>query len=104
MHITNLYMNVYHEIFYLFLPDTLIDNTSVKTEAYLMKKYRLWQIVGNKLNVMEQYFHVCLQILLDTSDVHIRYFLKNNLMQLKGSRMLEKATDLKKKPKKTLET
>lgn len=48
---------------------------------------------------MEQYFHVCLQIILDTSDVHIQHILKNNLVQLKGSRMLKKATDLKKKAK-----
>lgn len=55
--------------------------------------------MGSKLNIMEQYFHVCLQIILDTSDVHIWHFLKNNLMQLKGSRMLKKATDLKKSQK-----
>lgn len=53
---------------------------------------------------MEQYFHVCFQIILDTFDVHIQHIFKNNLMQLKGSRMLKKATDLKKKPKKPLET
>lgn len=59
--------------------------------------------MGSKLNIMEEYFHVCLQIILDTPDVHIQHFLKNNLMQLKASRMLKKATDVK-KTKKTLKT
>lgn len=60
--------------------------------------------MGSKLNIMEQYFHVCLQIILDTSDIHIWHFLKNNLMQLKGSGMLKKSYRPKKKWKKTLET
>lgn len=45
-----------------------------------------------------------LQIILHTSDIHIQHFLKNNLMQLKGSGRLKRGTDLKDTTKKTLET